>query len=148
MESEELILKEQAAKRAEKWAGAGNDTFALARKVEKAHLDGEVVPATKENIKTTIRGALKLFLDGNIKNKKIITELQSYGIDMNRLRESVVEMTVSKVLPQIIKKGDIERLTQLADLAGETPEIDIPAGTKRFMRERVIIELDDNEIKS
>ena len=40
---------EKAAKRAADWAGAGDKAHALALTVEKAALEGEIVPMTKNN---------------------------------------------------------------------------------------------------
>ena len=141
--TEEIAKKEAAAERAEKWANAGKEAFALAVRSEKAALEGEIIEPTKKDIETTIKGALKLFLDGNIIDKKIIEKIKAAGLDMNNLRKSLVEQTVARAIPQIINSGDIERLAQLGEMAGETPETDIPQGAKRVVRERIEITLDD-----
>lgn len=141
--TEETAKKVKALDRANKWAPAGKEAHDLALAVEKAALEGEIVPMTKENIETTIKGALKLFLDGDIKSKDIIQKMKLAGLDMNNLRRSLVEQTVARAIPKIINEGDIERLQQIAQMAGESPENDIPDGAKRITRERVVIELDD-----
>lgn len=139
----ELEKKHKAAKEATKWAGTDDKTFKLAQQVAAEPITGEIVPPTPKNVEMTIRGAIKLFLDGNITNKKIQDQIKNSGLDMNDLRKSIVEQTVARALPKIINTGDIERLTAIADLAGEKPETDIPNGAKRMIRERVEIILDD-----
>ena len=141
--TEETAKKVKALDRANKWAPAGKEAHDLALAVEKATLEGEIVPMTKENIETTIKGALKLFLDGDIKSKDIIQKMKLAGLDMNNLRRSLVEQTVARAIPKIINEGDIERLQQIAQMAGESPDNEIPEGAKRITRERVVIELDD-----
>lgn len=141
--TEETAKKVKALDRANKWAPAGKAAHDLALATEKAALEGEVVPMTKENIETTIKGALKLFLDGNIQSKDIIQKMKLAGLDMNNLRRSLVEQTVARAIPKIINEGDIERLQQIAQMAGESPDNEIPGGAKRITRERVVIELDD-----
>lgn len=139
---EETAKKLKALDRANKWAPAGKEAHDLALATEKAALEGEIVPVTQKNLEITIRGALKLFLDGNIKSQKIIEKMKLAGLDMNNLRRSLVEETVSRAIPQIVNSGDVERLMQLAQMAGETPENDIPDGAKKITRERVVIEID------
>ena len=139
---EETAKKLKALDRANKWAPAGKEAHDLALATEKAALEGEIVPVTQKNLEITIRGALKLFLDGNIKSQKIIEKMKLAGLDMNNLRRSLVEETVSRAIPQIVNSGDVERLMQLAQMAGETPENDIPEGAKKITRERVVIEID------
>jgi hypothetical protein len=141
--TEETAKKVKALDRANKWAAAGKEAHDLALSVEKAALEGEIVPITKENLETTIKGALKLFLDGNIQSKDIIQKMKLAGLDMNNLRRSLVEQTVARAIPKIINEGDIERLQQIAQMAGESPDTEIPDGAKRITRERVVIELDD-----
>lgn len=138
---EETAKKLKALDRANKWAPAGKEAHDLALETEKAALEGEIVPVTQKNLEITIRGALKLFLDGNIKSQKIIEKMKLAGLDMNNLRRSLVEETVSRAIPQIVNSGDVERLMQLAQMAGETPENDIPEGAKKITRERVTIEI-------
>lgn len=140
--TEDTKKKLKALDRANKWAGAGKEAHDLALATEKAALEGEIVPATPKNIETTIKGAIKLFLDGDIKSQKIIEKMQRAGLDMNNLRRSLVEETISRAIPQIVNSGDIERLTQLAQLAGENPAAEIPDGAKKITRERVIIEVE------
>lgn len=140
--TEDTKKKLKALDRANKWAGAGKEAHDLALATEKAALEGEIVPATPKNIETTIKGAIKLFLDGDIKSQKIIEKMQRAGLDMNNLRRSLVEETISRAIPQIVNSGDIERLTQLAQLAGENPATEIPDGAKRITRERVTIEIE------
>lgn len=140
--TEDTKKKLKALDRANKWAGAGKEAHDLALATEKAALEGEIVPATPKNIETTIKGAIKLFLDGDIKSQKIIEKMQNAGLDMNNLRRSLVEETISRAIPQIVNSGDIERLTQLAQLAGENPATEIPDGAKKITRERVIIEVE------
>jgi hypothetical protein len=141
--TEDTAKKLKALDRANKWASAGKEAHDLALSVEKAALEGEIVPMTKENLEITIKGALKLFLDGDISSRKVINNMQKAGLDMKKLRRSLVEETMANALPKIIADGDIERLSQLAEMAGESPKTEIPDGAKRIMRERVIIELDD-----
>lgn len=141
--TEETAKKLKALDRANKWASAGRDAHQLALATEKAALEGEVVPMTKENLEITIKGAMKLFLDGDISSRKVVESMRNAGLDMKKLRKSLVEETMANALPRIIAEGDIERLAQLAEMAGEAPKSEIPDGAKRIMRERVIIELDD-----
>lgn len=140
--TEDTKKKLKALDRANKWAGAGKEAHDLALATEKAALEGEIVPATPKNIETTIKGAIKLFLDGDIKSQKIIEKMQRAGLDMNNLRRSLVEETISRAIPQIVNSGNIERLTQLAQLAGENPAAEIPDGAKKITRERVTIEIE------
>ena len=74
---------------------------------------------------------------------RVLSDMRNAGLDMKKLRKSLVEETMANALPRIIAEGDIERLAQLAEMAGEAPKSEIPDGAKRIMRERVIIELDD-----
>lgn len=139
---EETAKKLKALDRANKWAPAGKEAHDLALATEKAALEGEIVPVTQKNLEITIRGALKLFLDGDIKSKKIIEKMKLAGLDMHNLRRSLVEETVSRAIPQIVNSGDVERLMQLAQMAGETPELEVPEGTKKITRERITIEVE------
>lgn len=141
--TEETAKKVKALDRANKWAPAGKEAHDLALKTEKAALEGEIVPATKENIEITIRGAMKMFLDGKIQSREIARKLEAAGLDMNNLRRSIVEETVSRAIPKIINSGDIEKLVQLGVMAGESAEPTLPDGTKRIIRERVEIVVDD-----
>lgn len=141
--TEDTAKKLKALDRANKWAPAGKKAHDLALAVEKAALEGEIVPMTKENLEITIKGALKLFLDGDISSRRVIESMKAAGLDMKKLRKSLVEETMANALPRIIAEGDIERLAQLSEMAGESPKQDIPDGAKRITRERVIIELDD-----
>ena len=140
--TEDTKKKLKALDRANKWVAAGKDAHDLALATEKAALEGEIVPVTPKNIETTIKGAIKLFLDGDIKNKEIIKKMQATGLDMNNLRRSIVEKTVANAIPQIIDEGNLDRLTQLAQMAGEKTDVDIPDGAKRITRERVVIEIE------
>lgn len=140
--TEETEKKLKALDKANKWAPAGKEAHDLAIATEKAALEGEIVPVTQKNLEITIRGALKLFLDGNIKNQKIVEKMKRAGLDMNNLRRSLVEETVSQAIPQIVSSGDVERLMQLAQMAGEAPEQDIPEGAKKITRERITIEIE------
>lgn len=128
---------EKAAKRAAQWAGAGEKAHALALRVEKAALEGEIVPMTKENLRTTIRGALKLFFDGNIADKSIIDKMRVSGLDMENLRRSLVEQTISRAIPKIVNSGDIERLLQLGALIGESSEKDTTTITREELLNRM-----------
>ena len=128
---------EKAAKRAAQWAGAGEKAHALALRVEKAALEGEIVPMTKENLRTTIRGALKLFFDGNIADKSIIDKMRMSGLDMENLRRSLVEQTISRAIPKIVNTGDIERLLQLGALIGESSEKDTTTVTREELLNRM-----------
>lgn len=139
-----MTEKEKAVENTLKWAGAGDKAFELAAQTEKAKLEGKPIPVTPEAIATTIKGAMKMFLDGNIADNKIKTILSANGLDMNNLRKSIVEQTMARALPKIINSGDIERLAQIADVAGEEPLI--PKATK-ITRERVIIEVDGENVR-
>lgn len=140
--TEDTQKKLKALDKANKWVRAGKEAHDLALATEKAALEGEIVPATPKNIETTIKGAIKLFLDGDIKNKEIIKKMQATGLDMNNIRRSIVEKTVANAIPQIIDEGNLDKLTQLAQMAGEKPDTDIPDGAKRITRERVVIEIE------
>lgn len=140
---EETVKKLKALDRANKWAPAGKKAHDLALATEKAALDGEIVPPTPENIKITIQGAMKMFLDGNISSPQVKKQLMAHGLDMNNLRRSIVEPTAANAVLQIIEEGNIERLNQIAEIAGEKSDTDIPDGAKRITRERIIIELED-----
>ena len=128
---------EKAAKRAADWAGAGDKAHALALTVEKAALEGEIVPMTKENLRTTIRGALKLFFDGNIADRNIAALMQKTGLDMTNLRRSLVEQTIARAVPKIVNTGDIERLLQLGALIGESSEKDTTTVTREELLNRM-----------
>lgn len=128
---------EKAAKRAAQWTGAGDKAHALALTVEKAALDGEIVPMSKDNIRTTIRGALKLFFDGNIADKNIAALMQKTGLDMTNLRRSLVEQTIARAVPKIVNTGDIERLLQLGALIGESSEKDTTTVTREELLNRM-----------
>lgn len=141
--TEDTAKKLKALDRANKWAPAGKKAHDLALAVEKAALEGEIVPMTKENLEITIKGALKLFLDGDISSRRVIDSMQKAGLDMKKLRRSLVEETMANALPKIIADGDIERLQQIAEMAGESPKTDVPDGAKRIVRERVEIIIDD-----
>lgn len=141
--TEETAKKVKALDRANKWAAAGKEAHDLALATEKAALEGEVVPLTKENLETTIKGSVKLFLDGNIKSRDVLEKLKACGLDMNNIRRSIVEQTMAGAIPKIIQEGDIERLTQLGIISGESPDPETPEGTKRIIRERVVIEIKD-----
>ena len=129
--------KEKAAQRAAQWAGAGEKAHALALRVEKAGLEGEIVPMTKDNIRTTIRGALKLFFDGNIADKTISNNMVKAGLDMENLRRSLVEQTISRAIPKIVNSGDIERLLQLGALIGESSQKDTTTVTREELLNRM-----------
>ena len=141
--TEETKKKLKALDRANKWAAAGRDAHQLALATEKAALEGEIVPATPQTIETTIKGAAKMFLDGLIASPQVKKMLQGRGLDMNNLRRSIVEPTMANAIIQIMDEGNIERLQQIAEMAGESVKNDIPDGAKRITRERVVIELED-----
>lgn len=134
---------EKAAERATKWIAAGDKAFELAKQQEKAKLDKMPLDANPENINITIQGAMKLFLDGNILNPKIKQALEQ-KLDMNHLRRSIVEETMSRAIAKIINDGDIERLGELAKMAGEQPTV--PQNATRITQERVIIEIDPQDV--
>lgn len=140
--TEETKKKLKALDRANKWAPAGKEAHDLAVATEKAALEGELIPPTPENIEITIKGAMKMFLDGNISSKRVADKLRQGGLDMNNLRKSLVEETMANAIPRIIAEGDIERLNALSEVAGETPKLDVPDGAKKITRERVIIEIE------
>lgn len=112
--------KEQAIRKAEKWAGAGDKAYRLACQCEKSKIyDEPLPPATPENIATTISGAMKLFLDGKIISPKIREMLAKTGLNMDFFRQSIVEETIARALQNIINSGDYEALAKLGALAGE-----------------------------
>lgn len=140
----EITLEDEkkAVKSVQKWAGAGKDAYRAVQKIESAKLHGEVAELTNKEKTALVSGALKLFLDGDMsaKSKKFLLD---HGLDPTDLRKSIVEATMPQTLAKIVSEGDIERLVALGQLAGEKPEIDVPQGAKRIMRERIIVELDD-----
>lgn len=140
----DLQEKVNAVNRATKWAGAGKKAFELAKASEKAKLDGNPLPATPQNIATTISGAMKLFLDGKIVDKKL-RETLSKNLDMENLRTSIVEQTMSRAIATIINTGDVERLAALGKLAGEET-ITIPQNATKIVQERVTIEIDPKDV--
>ena len=144
MPEKEITLKDKqkAVKRIQSWASAGEDAYKLAQQVETSKLNGEIVPVTKNNLEITIRGAIKQFLDGEI-SPALKEKLQKDGLDMNRIRQTIVEETLMNAIPRIIGVGDIERLVGIAELAGEKPVEEVPQNAKRITRERVVIELQD-----
>ena len=112
--------KEQAVKKAGKWAGAGDDAYRLACQCEKSKVYNEPMPpATPENIATTISGAMRLFLDGKIISTQIREMLAKTGLNMDFFRQSIVEETIARALQKIINSGDYEALAKLGALAGE-----------------------------
>lgn len=112
--------KEQAVKKAGKWAGAGDDAYRLACQCEKSKVYNEPMPpATPENIATTISGAMRLFLDGKIISPQIREMLAKTGLNMDFFRQSIVEETIARALQKIINSGDYEALAKLGALAGE-----------------------------
>lgn len=142
--AEPITLKKEkkAVKTIEKWAGAGEDAYRTVQKIEAAKLHDEPVELTSKEKSALVRGAVRMFLDGNMSNKTKKL-LSSKGLDPDNLRKSIVEETMPNTIELIKATGDIERLIALGDLAGEKPESDIPQGAKRILRERVIIEIED-----
>ncbi len=142
--AEPITLKKEkkAVKTIEKWAGAGEDAYRTVQKIEAAKLNDEPVELTSKEKSALVRGAVRMFLDGNMSNKTKKL-LSSKGLDPDNLRKSIVEETMPQTIELIKATGDIERLIALGDLAGEKPDSDIPQGAKRIMRERIIIEMDD-----
>lgn len=140
----EITLEDEkkAVKSVQKWAGAGKDAYRAVQKIESAKLHGEVAELTNKEKTALVSGALRMFLDGDMsaKSKKFLLD---HGLDPTDLRKSIVEATMPQTLAKIVSEGDIERLVALGQLAGEKPEIDVPQGAKRIMRERIIVELDD-----
>lgn len=80
--TEDTAKKLKAIDRANKWAPAGKEVHDLALATEKAALEGEIIPMTQKNLETTIKGALRLFLDGNIQSRRIIESMRKSGLDM------------------------------------------------------------------
>lgn len=142
--SEPITLEQEkkAVKTIQKWAGAGEDAYKTVQKIEAAKLHGEVVELTKKEKSALVSGAVRMYLDGQIspKGKKILID---NNIDPEFLRRDVVEAAMPQALARIISEGDIERFVALGTLAGEKPEVDVPQGAKRFIRERVEIIIDD-----
>lgn len=110
---------EHAAERAEEWAGAGTKALALAQDVAFAEMHGEEIPATPQNVATTIQGAIRLFLNGEIKDPRIRAVMEKAGLNMNTLRQDIVEQIMARALPQMIANGEIERLLAIAKAVGE-----------------------------
>ena len=144
MPNEVITLEQEkkAVKNVQKWAGAGEDAYRTVQKIEAAKLNGESVELTNKEKRSLVSGAVRLFLDGDIsaKTRKMLSE---NGLDPDNLRKSIVEATMPQTLARIISEGDIERFVALGELAGEKPEIEVPQGAKRILRERVIVELED-----
>lgn len=140
----EITLEDEkkAVKSVQKWAGASKDAYRAVQKIESAKLHGEVAELTNKEKTALVSGAVKMFLDGDIsaKTKKFLLDRD---LDPTNLRKSIVEATMPQTIANIVNEGDIERLIALGQLAGEKPEIDVPQGAKRIMRERIIVELDD-----
>ena len=144
MPNEVITLEQEkkAVKNVQKWAGAGEEAYRTVQKIEAAKLNGEPVELTNKEKQSLVSGALRMYLDGDIsvRGKKI---LQDNNIDPEFLRRDVIEATMPQTLARIISEGDIERFVALGQLAGEKPEVEVPQGAKRIMRERVIIDLED-----
>lgn len=136
-----LKEEKQAVNRIAKWAN-DEEAFQTVAKIESAKLHGEVYQPTAKDIKVLTRSVLRSFLDGNC-SKKMKNALVGIGLDPENLRQSLIEETLANALPQIIGQGDIERLMNLATLAGEKPDDDIPQNAKRITRERIEIVLED-----
>ena len=136
-----LKEEQQAVKRIAKWAN-DKEAFQTVAKIESAKLHGEVYQPTQKDIKVLTRSALRNFLDGNC-SAKMKNALIASGLDPENLRQSLIEETLANALPQIIGQGDVERLMNLATLAGEKPDDDIPQNARRVIRERVEIEIKD-----
>lgn len=121
---------EKAAERAEEWAGAGNKALALAQDAAYAEMHGEEIPATPQNVATTIQGAIRLFLNGEIKDTRIRAVMENAGLNMNSLRTDIVEQVMARALPRMIENGEIERLLAIAKAIGEDAS---PADTARVL---------------
>lgn len=144
--SEKITLEQEkkAVKNVQKWAGAGEEAYRVVQKIESAKLNGEVYEPTRKETNKLLTGALKMYFDGDI-SKKGKQALLDAGLvlDTDNLRKEIVEATMPIALRKKISEGDIEGLMALGELMGEKPDVDVPQGAKRIMRERVIIELDD-----
>jgi hypothetical protein len=136
-----LKEEQQAVNRIVKWSN-DDEAFQTVAKIESAKLNGEIYQPTQKDIKVLTRSVLRGFLDGNCSNKMKNTLIAS-GLNPENLRQSLIEETLTNALPQIVGQGDIERLMNLATLAGEKPDDDIPQNAKKIIRERVEIIIDD-----
>lgn len=109
-------------KKTAKWASAGSKAFNLAVDETGAELQGQTLPPTPQSINITIQGALRQFLDGQINNPEIIESFKQANCDMTNIRKWLTEQVLARAIPDMIAKGDIAALTNLAKLAGETLE--------------------------
>lgn len=108
-----------AAEKAEQWAAGGEEALGLAARVEAANLGGEVVPASEENVKITVKASIKMFLDGYVADKNVKDSLAACGLDMNDVRRSLTEQVLARAIPNMIVEGDLAGLISLAKVAGE-----------------------------
>lgn len=142
MPNEVITLEQEkkAVKNVQKWAGAGEDAYRTVQKIEAAKLNGESVELTNKEKRSLVSGAVRMWLNGEIsaRGKKILLENH---IDPENLRRDIVEATMPQTIARIISEGDIERFVALGKLAGE--ENELPLGTKKIVRERVEIIIDD-----
>ena len=138
----EITLEDEkkAVKSIQKWAGAGKDAYRAVQKIESAKLHGEVAELTNKEKTALVSGAVRMWLNGEIttRGKKILLD---NNIDPENLRRDIVEATMPQAIARIIADGDIERFISLGKLAGE--ETETPQNTKRIIRERVEIIIDD-----
>jgi hypothetical protein len=140
-----LKEKEQAAKKAEKWAGAGQAAFDLAKDAEKAKLDGTKLPATNKNIAITLRGSGKIFMDGDIISESLKKQLTESGLDMTRLRQSITEQVLARAIQKAINTGSIPMLNEIAAFIGEETD---PAASGFGMMPVRYMTMDDYKVAS
>lgn len=122
--TDKQTLKKEIQK-VQKWADGGKEAYALAANVSGANLRGESLPATPQNIKTTIQASLRQFLDGNIADATIVEALKNNNCDMENIRQWLSEQVLRNAIPNMIAKGDLNALIGLAKAAGENIDGDI-----------------------
>ena len=133
---------EKSIARVKGWAGT--KAFDIAVDAEAKRLSGEPITLTKDEIKTTISASIKRFLDGDISDPYIKQLLRTGNIDPENLRTSLVEQTLANAIPDIVANGQIERLIKLGEAAEQ--DIPLPGTPKAIIRERVVIELDGDNV--
>lgn len=140
-----MTEKERSAAKVLEWATAGEQAVKLADQQQQAKLYGDPMPEpTEKNIGTTIRGAMKRFLDGDISNKQIKASMMQAGLDIENLRTEIVEKTMARAIQKIINEGDIERLQEIGLATGEVP---LSNGQTKIVRERITIEIDGDNVR-
>lgn len=127
-----LQEKNKAINDAIKWGVAGGPkALDLALESKTAEMYGTPPPpATPENIKTTISTAIKLVLDGKIKSPRLKQTLAEQGLNVEDIRTSIVEETLASAIPEIIGKGDVDKLNRIAQMIGESAQGNTPTANQ------------------